>query len=201
MKRPAPLIRLPQSLLLLSLFFSFGAAVISGGVAYSQGSGGAGWAGVDLTVFKGCCAALILLVLVWRFAPIGWIKDAEISGMEAEEFKAEMQAGTSLNSVLHKIKFWLYLSALVSICSLIFPIFGIDLMSSKWLDLSARLPNGDTGATFRGFTLGYFRLIGRNWTGVELTIIGLLLILLRATVWKGFAHIVKANRPKSLPPR
>lgn len=38
-----PLIRLPQSFLILVLMLSFGGAVISGGVAASPASGGAGW--------------------------------------------------------------------------------------------------------------------------------------------------------------
>lgn len=198
MKRPAPLIVLSQSLLLVAVALAVTATVVSGGVVASQAAGGVGWRSVDWSIPLWSGAILLLLILVGAMTPIGWIDDREIKRMEEQEYREEISAAlkdeTRWKWFILKMNARTGAAGLVLGIAIVLKIMGWTGQLDKNLDLNASIPNGGNGTAIAGFTFGSFHLLGKDWTGVELAIILPLLAGLVYMLWSGFAHIVKANR-------
>jgi hypothetical protein len=188
------MIRLPESILILALMLPMGATVISGGVNASQALGGAGWASVDWTFFLCSAGAFALVVLVWLFAPIDWIGDRELKDMELDESMEEYRDESRRPFFTLKLQLAVAFAALLAGYRWMRLLGGDRVVGPKDLTLDAGIRNGGNGAAFLGRTFGSVRLFGQDWTGVELAIILPLLMLLGWTLWRGFAHVVKANR-------
>ncbi len=196
MPEPArkPLIRLPESYLLLPLILSVMGTIISGGVAWSQTGGGANWGAADLAVFAIFAGAFVAVVLVRIFAPIDWISDEEIKKMELDEFMEEYRDESRRKLLMLKLQFGVAFAALVAGFRWV-KLLGDDrVIGSKDLAFDAHIPNGGDGAALMGHTFGTLRILGKDWTGVELAIILPLLGILGWTIWNGLAHLIKLNR-------
>lgn len=188
--RPRPRIRLPLGFVLVPFIATLIGTVISGGVACSQASGGAGWGAVDLSAFFGFLAATAVVVLLWAFAPVQWADDEVYERMRAREYADEIRRGEgSLLGVYAAVVGAGVLTAAQAIRLL----WGDRLKEA--IELNAPLPNGSSGLALNGVTLGSVHLFGHDWTGVEITLIAALLALLGYTLWKGFRSLVRASRP------
>lgn len=189
-----PQFRLPQSFLILALMLAFGTAVISGGVGVSQYLGGAGLTGVDWSVFAGSAAAAALIVLVWRFAPVAWVGDEEIQRLKDDELEVEAGSAAGRRNIFLRGRFWMAAAAFAVGCRMAGFLGARRLLPRNTLDMNTPIPNGGSGTTILGATLGTVRLFGHDWTGVELAMIIPLLAFLTWALWSGFARIARINR-------
>lgn len=192
-------LRLPENVLIVVAGGAALFALISGGVAVSQATGGAGWRNADWTWFLGCVGVIAACAALRWCGLFDWIKEAEAVRLQKEELRAEIDKEfdeepdkelAAKKYVRRRNRlFWLIIAATVF---QYLAHYGGD----RFLDLSASLPNGDTGATLCGLTFGYFRILGRSTTGVELAIVGLMVAILVSTLRAGFTRLAKANRPR-----
>lgn len=191
-------LRLPENVLIVVAVGASLFALISGGVAVSQATGGAGWRNADWTWFLGCVGVIAACAALRWCGLFDWITEAEAVKLQKEELRAEIDKELGEESDLglavekhvrrRKRMFWLIIAATVF-------QFLVQFGGDRFLDMSAPMPNGDTGATLCGLTFGYFHILGRSTTGVELMIVGLMVAILVPILRAGFARLAKANRP------
>ena len=174
--------RLPENILIVVAGGAFLFSLIAGGVAVSQSMGGAGWRAADWSWFLGCVGVIAACGLLRISGLVDWIEEDELEELAAEEPPGYLQRHGRLI---------LPLAALVYLLD-----FLNDRLGDRFLNLSAHLPNGDTGATFCGFTFGCVHVFGRTITGAEIMVVAPLVLWLFWLLRVGFRRLARANEAK-----
>jgi hypothetical protein len=180
MKRRGPLLRLPQSFIVFALMCAFGVAVISGGVAASQGPV------ADWAVFRWALLAAALVLVLWLSGIVDWIGEEELTEIEAEEYESSLTA-----RILRRISRRM-LTTLTLLAILFDALWEWGFHS--YFDMDVPLPGGGYGTAIYGMTFGSVRLLGRVWSGVDLMFIVPMIVALLWILRAGFSRIIRANR-------
>ena len=154
-------LRLPASFLYLIGGCFLMAAIISAGVAVSQGPN------ADWLVSKWASAGFAACVAFWATGLIDWIPDEELKAMDRRdavaELEQELKDGTFARKSASRSRWWWV--ALLA-------LFIGEPLFRRGMRANTPLPNGGDGMTVFGLTLGTYAPFGRTWTGVELLILG-----------------------------
>jgi hypothetical protein len=172
--------RLPENILIVVAGGAFLFSLIAGGVAVSQAMGGAGWRAADWSWFLGCLGVVAACFLLRISGLVDWIGEDELEELAAAEPPGFLERHGRLI---------LPLIVLVYFVEFLHEHFG-----DRFLNLNAHLPNGDTGATLCGFTLGYFHVFGRTITGAEIAFVGPLVLWLFWMLRGEFSRLMRANQ-------